>query len=294
MLITSTERDVKPIQLRLPGVASARCNWWSIHNSGRYEMPTRGKSVTIPARDFYGSRMRCLLLTHQPTAVVARRLTELVEPFALVDPDQDHWAPVGFSDPEEIELGKAGNFLTDEQRQILTDWWLAVPRGARTPTWDIVSSCTVDGVPGLMLVEAKAHIAEMDFGGKRVPDSPNGLKNHSKVEAAVANSSQDLNAILPGFSLSIDSHYQLCNRFAWSWKLASMGVPVVLVYLGFLNADDMAYGGREIFESASAWESAVHNYADGIVPGPAWERPLDVAGTPVIPLIRSMDMRWLS
>ena len=28
----------------------------------------------------------------------------------------------------------------------------------------------------------------------------------------------------------------MSNRFAWAWKLADLGVPVVLVYLGFFRA----------------------------------------------------------
>jgi hypothetical protein len=257
-------------------------------------MAERDNTVTIPERDFYGSRMRCLLLTHQPNDVVAERLTELAKQFAVIDPDRDHWAPAGFTDPNEIQLDKAGNFLPAEQQKVLTDWWLDLPRGARTPTWDIVSSCNVGGRPGLMLVEAKAHVAEMDPGGKRVPVSVNGMINHLRVGAAVANSSEALNSIVPGFSLSIDSHYQLCNRFAWSWKLASIGVPVVLVYLGFLNTGDMAHRGQEVLPSDSAWKRAVLKYADGVVPEEAWGRTLDIGGTPLIPLIRSMDMNWLS
>jgi hypothetical protein len=257
-------------------------------------MTQRDNSVSIPKRDFYGSRMRCLLLTHQPDHVVAKRLTDLVQPFAVVDPDKDHWAPAGFTRPDELELGAAEDFLTGPQRQLLVDWWLDVSRRARTPTWDVVSTCTVGDRRGLVLVEAKAHVAEMSPDGKPVPKTENGLRNHARVAEAVSESSNGLNAVTSGFSLSIDSHYQLCNRFAWSWKLASMGIPVVLVYLGFLNTEDMAHRGREIFDSASAWDHAVHNYADGIVPSNAWERSLDVEGTPVIPLIRSMDMNWLS
>jgi hypothetical protein len=44
---------------------------------------------------------------------------------------------------------------------------------------------------------------------------------------------------MDGWTLSRDSHYQLTNRFAWAWKLASMGVPVVLGYLGFQGAAEM-------------------------------------------------------
>ena len=257
-------------------------------------MVAQNETVSLPDRDFYGSRMRCLLLTHQPPTVVAERLTELIEPFGVVDASRDRWVPSGFSHPTEIELDKAGDFLSGPQQKIVADWWLAAARRARTPTWDIVSTCTVDGRPGLMLVEAKAHVAEMAGEGKSLPKTTNGLNNHHRTAAAIAESSQELSAVLPGFSLSMDTHYQLCNRFAWSWKIASMGVPVVLVYLGFLNAGDMAHRGLETLDSGSAWESAVRRYADGIVPKTAWERRLDVGDTPIIPLIRAMDMSWLS
>ena len=40
------------------------------------------------------------------------------------------------------------------------------------------------------------------------------------------------------------NHYSLCNRVAWAWKLAQLGVPVVWVYLGFLNATEMLDQGQ--------------------------------------------------
>ena len=98
-------------------------------------MAAQDKTVTLPERDFYGSRLRCLLLTHQPPVVVAERLTELAQPFAVVNPDRDRWAPSGFSEPAEVQLDKAGDFLSGPQQQIMSDWWLAVARRARTPTW---------------------------------------------------------------------------------------------------------------------------------------------------------------
>jgi hypothetical protein len=83
---------------------------------------------------------------------------------------------------------------------------------------------------------------------------------------------------------------QLANRFAWSWRLASLGIPVVLVvYLGFLNAEEMRDRG-EPFANAGAWDRAVRAHANGIVPSNAWGLRLEVEGTPVIPLIRSLDL----
>ena len=51
------------------------------------------------------------------------------------------------------------------------------------------------------------------------------------------------------WALSTRHHYQLSNRFAWSWKLAMLGVPVVLLYLGFLNAQDMQDDGDLFWKS---------------------------------------------
>ena len=248
-------------------------------------------SVALLARDFYGSRLRCLMLTHQPDAVVARLLTELIEPFGVVEVGRDYWMPRGFLSPDEARLGESPGFLSSAQQQTVTTWWLAEPRYANTPNWDIASTCTIDDRPGLVLVEAKAYSAELSSAGKSTPRTPNGLENHDQITHRVAEASRKLNALLPGFSLSASLHYQLCNRLVWSWKVATLGVPVVLVYLGFLNAEEMAHRGRP-FGSVCEWEGVVREQARGIVPDAAWDRRLDMDGTPIIPLIRTMALLW--
>jgi len=232
-----------------------------------------------------GSRPRCHLLTHGAPEEVAARLTGLVAPFGRVR-SEDRWLPRGFDDLEEAKLGKTPGFLPEQVGEAVTDWWLAVRRSANVPNWDIASTCLATGEPGLILVEAKAHAKELSRDGKKRPSSPNGWANHRKIEQAIQQANAALNGILPGWALSADSHYQLCNRFAWAWKLASLRVPVILVYLGFLNAGDMA----EPFESPDAWERAVREYSCGLVPATAWGKALDVNGTPLGVLIRSMQV----
>ena len=103
---------------------------------------------------------------------------------------------------------------------------------------DIASACEIEGKSGLLLVEAKAHENELSYSGKSSPGvSVNSQGNHQQIGQAIAeaNAGLELAAGNP-WGISRDSHYQLSNRFAWAWKLASLGVPVVLVYLGFLNA----------------------------------------------------------
>lgn len=243
-------------------------------------MKEERERIRFEKREFKGSRFRCLLVMHQPKPKIVEFVNSLVKPFAVVSGDAK-FMPEGFCKPEEARLGEAPGFLTAEQRHIVTDWWLAVSQGANTPNWDLVSTCTVEGREGLVLVEAKAHAAELkpnDCCGARHGD------NRQKIKDAIGDASKMLGE---GWRLSIDSHYQLSNRFAWAWRVASLGIPIVLVYLGFLNAEEMV----QPFTSHEAWERCLLTYAEGTVPRRVWNSgEIQVNGTPVIALIRSADV----
>ena len=160
-----------------------------------------------------------------------------------------------------------------------------------TPCWDIASTCTVRGEPGLLLVEAKAHAGELDLKGKRLhrTASSNSQENHKQIGWAIVEASDGLaSATGKPWGLSRDHRYQLSNRFAWSWKLASLGMPVVLLYLGFLNVQDMADDGP-LFRSEAEWTRTVKDHCRGAVDERCWGEWLDFAGVPFIALIRGID-----
>ena len=90
--------------------------------------------VTFRTRDFGGSRFRCLLATSLPQPKVAGFLNSLVQPLAEVG-EGDWYMPEGFCKPDEAKLGETSGFLTDEQREDVTNWWLAVRHKANTPNW---------------------------------------------------------------------------------------------------------------------------------------------------------------
>ncbi len=50
-----------------------------------------------------------------------------------------------------------------------------------------------------------------------------GGENRRQIELALAEAEQGLNSAIPGLALAADSKYQLSNRFAWAWKVASLG-----------------------------------------------------------------------
>ena len=248
-----------------------------------------------------GSRPRCVLIADSNRGEVAKRLTRLVGIPEVVVSANDNWIPYGKPvkgddgkwDTEPADEAQFGNprkpnqLVKPEIQRRLTDWWFAVKRGRMTtPNWDIASTCTVQGNPGLLLVEAKAHakeLQEQDRCGSK------NQENRERIRQAIAQASTGLESASGNpWNLSRDSRYQLSNRFAWSWKLASLGIPVVLVYLGFLNAQDIADRGP-LFQTPDDWEQTIRGHCQGVVDNNCWGKMLDIDGVPFTPLIRTYD-----
>ena len=93
------------------------------------------------------------------------------------------------------------------------------------------------------------------------------------------------------WTLSSDSHYQMSNRFATACKLTEMGYSVILVYLGFLGAEEMRNQGAPI-ASAADWERQVFEHSKPLFPEVVWNQPHSVNGQWIIPLIRSTEIDY--
>ncbi len=256
-------------------------------------------------KDNRGSRPRCVLLTDGGTEEVGSRLTGLVGLDDVSVRPRDSWMPRGRplqkadglwdkAPADEVELDKSTDLLPQPVSERLKDWWLAnFENSPRTPSFDIASTCTIGGKRGLLLIEAKAHWSELkrSSSGKRLRGtaSCDTIENHERIGQAIQQAAAGLqSATGSAWNISRDSHYQLSNRFAWSWKLATLGIPVVLLYLGFLNAADIAKGGN-LFFSQTHWERVLRAHCEGVIDNSFWEQRLDVDGVPLIPLIRAYD-----
>ena len=251
-------------------------------------------------KDNRGSRPRCVLLVDGDGKEVADRLTRLVDIDEVVIDHSDRWMPYGKpvrkdgswdnTPAKEAKLDDLASLLPrnikrqQEIKEQLRCWWLAAKGRANTPNWDIASTCTIKGKPGLLLVEAKAHVSELC----PKPDkcSSTNPENRAQICRAIAQANEAFqSATGEKWGLSRDHHYQLSNRFAWSWKLASLDIPVVLVYLGFLNAQDMT--GKELFRSCTDWKNALKDYGEGVVDNTCWGKWLKFNCTLLLPLIRA-------
>lgn len=246
-----------------------------------------------------GSQPRCVLIMDGPREEVARRLTDLVGVTDVKISPDDRWMPYGKpaeqgdgtwdkTPAKEAKLGDRNPLLSEDTQSQLKNWWLEITPRANTPNWDIASTCRVHGEPGLLLVEAKAHHRELTDEAKGMKPGSNE-KNRQRIAECIRDASQKLADEIDGnWSLDRDSHYQMSNRFAWSWKLTQLGYPVVLVYLGFLNATDVSDRGPLLTDAAD-WESAVFSHSENLVPAAAWGQQWSVNDQPLIPLIRAME-----
>tara|TARA_R110002049_G_scaffold15759_2_gene64004 strand:- start:927 stop:1511 length:585 start_codon:yes stop_codon:yes gene_type:complete len=176
---------------------------------------------------------------------------------------------------------------------------LAVPSGkSSTPNFDLAFKCNTNGQSGLTIVEAKAHNIELEkeVNGKNVKDkvTANACRNHVRIGCCIQEANYALmDQTNQRWALSHEWRYQMSNRFTWAWKLTELGYPVIVVYLGFLNAEEMRSGKKQRpFTSHDDWEQSVKTHSKPLFPTEAWDTTLPVHGQQCIPLIRSMDIPY--
>jgi hypothetical protein len=237
---------------------------------------------------YRGSRKHILDWVERPD--FTGRLSQLPQPTGAIVGSSDLWMPKGHGDDTEARLEQFGpQVLPTVDWNILQDWWLVAKRGAKRPEWDLASTCTTDGQRGLVLVEAKAHTKELESKGKTLqPDaSDNTRKNHERIGSAIEEASGALAKAVQGVNISRDTHCQLANRVAFTWKVASLGVPVVLLYLGFLGDETMSDVG-EPFADDGHWQQTMRTYLADRIPEGFLDRWIDCGQAQMQMIIRSL------
>jgi hypothetical protein len=199
----------------------------------------------------------------------------------------DSWKPLGTGEsPRESEarLSWGPKVLPEVDWEGLCKWWLVNQRRANTPNWDFASTCTLAERKGLVLIEAKAHAAELHAAGKPTSAQEASKENHDQIKLAIASARKALRELGCNVNITIDRNYQLSNRIAFAWKLASLGVPVVLVYLGFTGDEGM----RKPLRSSEDWFNALSEHANDVFPLPVTDRRIDCKAAPFWVLARTL------
>lgn len=244
-----------------------------------------GGPELVPPR---GSRKHVLELLAQPDYedIINVMLSGTGTTVSFTDPHQ----PTGFASPSEDELlifcRKHFGDVLDAAHLDVGQWWTL--HNGTTPKWDLLSTIRVGNRRGLLLVEAKAHARELEETGKslRSTASLSSRNNHEFIGSCIESASNELNRHLPGFRLSRDRHYQLSNRIAWAWKVASCDMPVVLLYLGFTGDTYFCDSLRDDVE----WRSLMTSYLHAVAPPDFAKERLDIGAGSLQFLVRSMPV----
>jgi hypothetical protein len=112
-------------------------------------------------------------------------------------------------------------------------------------------------------------------------------EKHEHIKGVIETARNALTALLPEISIEGDKHDQLSNRIAFAWKLASLDIPTVLVYLGFTGDQGIADAG-ELFDDDAHWQSTIRTHVATVCPPAVLDAPVDVAGTRFWILARSL------
>lgn len=177
--------------------------------------------------------------------------------------------------------------------EALNGWWVA--DHYKNPTWDLIAVCEQDTRRGLLLVEAKAHESELDRKGKRAldaeTDNAQAWTNDGSIRGAIAEAQAWFAQVAGATRLTADSHYQLANRLTSAYKVASVGLPVVLLYLGFTR--DTYFGDH--LRDANHWQQLMRGYMQDVVPPDFSGRVLPhVSGGSLTFLVESLPVKVVS
>lgn len=240
---------------------------------------------------YRGSRKHVLDWTEKASFLA--ELADLVSPATVSFTRHTQFMPCGKALPDEARLESFGPSWLSESDvwHKIQDWWLVHKARANTPNWDIAATCEIEGRSSLVLVEAKANWQELKTDGKplRQDASIKSRENHDRIGSAIAEACRGWRLLDPGLSINRDSHYQFANRLAFTWKLATLGLPVVLVYLGFTGDEGIADAGRP-FEDDADWQKAFTAHASPIISPSLFEQRLEIEGVPVWLLSRSLKV----
>jgi hypothetical protein len=209
-------------------------------------------------------------------------INEMLRPTGFFVPQSAQRMPTGWDDPTEARLGKeCGALLDTSLNTALLNWWLSVTAGANVPNWDLAcASRTCGDREGIVLVEAKAHVRELSDAGKQ----PGNEANDARIRAAIKEAGEALGGPAAGINLTADSHYQFANRIAFAWKLASEGIPAVLMYIGFTENRGIS---AEPLKDGDHWQRTVLDATREALPQSFWEREIDCGKAPLWLVTRS-------
>ena len=142
---------------------------------------------------------------------------------------------------------KGLDFLGRDRPDVIEAWAQRWPSRGNQPNWDAIGTAARDGAQCWLLVEAKAHTAEL-----KSDCSASDGRGRSLIADTLADVQRQLN-VSPDRDW-LRGYYQYCNRLAVLQFLRNADIPAKLVLVYFYG--DFAKG-RECPGSPDGWNDAL-------------------------------------
>ena len=241
---------------------------------------------------FTGSRKKILDLIESPTYL--KDINAMIKSAKAKVESTDKFLPLSKNKPKKPNLNNflAANYSKEMSAEFL-NWWLKHPGpSAITPMFDIISTCTIDGKKGILLVEGRVNTGELFYNSiKKILSNlhtDNVMANQVSVENAINEANTSISKTVKDIKLSTENCYQLSSRITEAWWLASKGIPVVLLYVGFLNYEKLSYKTHKIFTTDAEWQDLFKKHTEKVGVDKLLEKSVNCGAASFTTIVRSI------
>ena len=195
----------------------------------------------------YGSEWHLLRYLGYHRSLLSQKVAEVLAAEQVVWLDFPFSAAGGpLQDDREF---KGLDFL--ENASVLRQWAEFWPQSGNTQNWDAIGKASIGRQEAWVLVEAKAHVAEMKSScGAKNPRSLAKIKNAFNI---VREHSGSVGQPLEHW---LEPYYQLANRLAVLDFLNQRGLEAHLINVYFYGERERS--GWQCPQSAEEWEDVIH------------------------------------
>lgn len=146
------------------------------------------------------------------------------------------------------------SFLENDSNNtsVLSKWKEEWPQSGNSMNWDLVGFTVQDDIKTWILVEAKAHIGELEQ--KCEATSRNSI---TKIEKALTNAAENNGIKILSNNPWTKKNYQLANRIYILDLLKRYGIKAKLINIYFIG--DMIFKSRKSPQSEEEWYEKVDN-----------------------------------
>jgi hypothetical protein len=151
-----------------------------------------------------------------------------------------------------------------EDQTVIAQWHAFWPGSGSAQNWDAIGKVYQDGEPTWLLVEAKAHLGEVESTCRA-----SSTKSREKIRAALEKAQGSFCASPPPVDHWLTPYYQMANRLACLHFLMRESQPPVPAHLLFVYFVGDQRADADCPQSAGEWEGVIERIENRLALDPS-------------------------